>query len=124
MHMQVARTPRATLSLFLCLGLLASAAAPDPSWMKLIGGPASDRAYAVAADAAGNCYITGTIQGQNVMFGTHVAPSDGSTALYVAKFDRRGSNVWVWTTGNSDLVGRGVAVDPSGNVYVCGENRT
>ncbi|HWN94410.1 MAG TPA: SBBP repeat-containing protein, partial [Methylomirabilota bacterium] len=94
-------------------------AAPDVKWLALIGGSGSDRANAVAVDSAGNAYITGSISGTNVMFGDHLASNSGDR-MCVAKFDRKGSNVWVSTVGGTQTEGRGIAVDEDGNVYASG----
>jgi hypothetical protein len=114
---RVVRTPL----LYLTLVLLAQAAPPDAKWLALIGGSGADLANGIAVDHAGNVYTTGYIEGTNVMFGAHVVTNSGGRLMYVTKFDRFGSNVWVTTTsGNGTAEGRGVAVDQNGNVYVAG----
>jgi hypothetical protein len=105
--------------LILLFAVASHAAAPDAKWLTIIGGSGLDRATSVAVDASGNAYITGAIEGTNVMFGEHLASNFGNR-MYVAKFDRNGSNVWVTTVDGTWSEGRGVAVDQDGSVYASG----
>src|SRR3990172_4425054 len=75
-----------------------------------------DVAYAMAADGAGNVYVTG----QSVGF-SYIG-SDNVTI----KYDTNGNQVWVARyngSGNSNDIARAIAVDGSGNVYVTGVSR-
>jgi hypothetical protein len=99
-------------------------AVPDIAWFKMIGGSAVEHAWSVATDSSGHAYVTGDFQGTNLMFGEHLATQFTGTTMFVARFDRFGSNVWVSTAGGSgSLEGRGIALDGSGNVYVFGSMR-
>lgn len=77
-----------------------------------LGGADHDEGHAVAADIAGNLYLTGvtysTAQGDADVFIRKISP-DGSAFLYNADIG-----------GSSDDIGNGIAVDPSGSVYVGG----
>ena len=71
----------------------------------------SDYGWDVAVDGSGNnIYVTGSMW-----------MADGYYELVLLKFDSSGGLVWQETWGGAyDDHGRGVGVDPSGNVYVTG----
>jgi len=63
--------------------------------------------HGIAADAAGNAYVTGTI---------------ASTTAFVMKLDPTGARLWIQTFMGGPLsAGWGVAVDKSGYIYVTGD---
>lgn len=94
--------------------------AGNPIWAVKAGGPGVDRANAIAADNAGNTYITGYFQG-NATFGSINVTGAGWEA-YAAKINSSGNFVWVTTFGGPfGDIGHGIAVDNSGNVIVTGE---
>src|SRR5271166_1839163 len=72
----------------------------------------------IAVDSANNCYVTGS--------GT-IVPTSGayqvkkSSGMYVVKLDPQATVVWATYLGGSgnDIPG-GVALDPSGNIWVAG----
>ena len=91
----------------------------DPSgtqqWAARYNGPASDsdQASAIAVDASGNVYVTGS------SIGTTWPDYDYATI----KYDSSGQQQWVarYSGPGNDLdFGNAIAVDPSGNVYVTG----
>jgi hypothetical protein len=87
----------------LCLSALA--------YSTYLGGSAIDGANAVAADSAGNAYVTG-YQQQGL---------SGNRVAFVAKFNADGSLAYEKTLGgNYDTFGDSIAVDGSGNAYVLG----
>ena len=74
----------------------------------------SDRATAMAVDAAGNVYVTGSSQ-------VGEANSDYATI----KYDANGNQLWVSTyngTGNGGDGASAIAIDADGNVYVTGQS--
>jgi len=91
-----------------------------------------DSGYGIAVDPSGNAYVTGSTQGGfpivNALQPTPgnspplgPNPSIGNSA-FVTKINPQGSAL-VYSTylgGNSNTVGQGIAVDPSGNVIVAG----
>jgi len=99
-----------------------------------IGGTGQDGVYDTATDAAGYSYVTGEFSG-TVDFDlsqTHVGDSDiltarGSRDAFVAKYAPDDSLVWVQRMGgdavqaNYSDIGRSIALDSLGNVYVAGE---
>ncbi len=90
-------------------------------WVRQAGGSADDYARAVAIDADGNCYITGSFQSPTVDFGGESVKRNSDSEIYVAKFDANGKVLWVRQAGgNGGGSGNGVAVGADGYVYVCG----
>lgn len=92
----------------------------DAAWVRRYSGPAkhSDRAYAVAVDACGNVYVTGS-SSQDSSY-----PSD-DTDYATIKYDIDGRRLWVRTYDGLDedwnMDGAcDIAVDSSGNVCVTG----
>ena len=103
-------------------------------WARTWGGTyavgAGDNGYGTTTDDEGNIYVTGVFR-STVDFdpgsGTENRTSYGADDIFLSKFDISGTFQWVQTWGgnwNSTEtqadVGRSVAVDDSGNVYVTG----
>ena len=88
-----------------------------------LGGSSTDPAFAVAADVAGNTYVTGTTASENfpVTAGAFDSSLNGVYDAFVAKFRPDGTLAWsTYLGGDGDERGHGIAVDASGNVYVTG----
>ena len=91
-----------------------------------IGGAADDRGNAIAIDASGNAYVTGSAGSYD--FPVAVGPDlsfnnqSGGTDAFVAKINAAGTGLvycgFIGGAGND--VGSGIAVDSSGNAYVTG----
>jgi len=82
------------------------------AWQETWGGTSDDYGYGVAVDGSGNIYITG----YTISFGA------GVWDVVLLKFDSSGGLVWQETWGGTNTdVGRGVAVDGSGDVYFVGQ---
>ena len=84
-------------------------------WVARYNGPESqtDRAYAIAIDTSGNLYVTGY---------SFVTPTDCDYATI--KYNNLGEEQWVVRyngPGNGIDVGKAIAIDSTGNVYVTGE---
>jgi Beta-propeller repeat len=79
----------------------------------------SSSATSVAIDAGGNVYIAGIT---NATLSTNVdAPFTGGDVL-VAKFSSTGQKLWDKTIASTGAeYARGIAVDPTGNVYITGQ---
>ena len=94
-----------------------------------VGGSASDIAYAIAVDAAGNAYITGSTSSTNFPTTSGVvqpqwgnAPFSSFGDMFVTKLNPAGSAL-VYSTflaGYSLTTGYGIAVDSSGAAVVVG----
>ena len=100
---------------------IARVAAGRVVWAVDHGGAKDEIVNAVATDAAGNIYITGTMTGP-ASLGSRTLPHEGGTDLFVAKYDGDdGRHIWskaFGSTGND--VGAGIAVAESGDVLVTG----
>ncbi len=90
-------------------------------WARLGGGSLVDRGYGVAADAAGNCYVTGHYQSTDAEFSGARLVNRGEYDVFVAKYDPSGKLVWISTAGGTGYdYGHGIAVDALGDVVVSG----
>ena len=69
-------------------------------WANGAGGASSDRGRAIATDALGNCYTTGSFVG-TVTFGTTSLASSGSDDIFIAKLDTYGNWIWVKKAGGA-----------------------
>ncbi len=95
---------------------------PAWSWAEGAGAGSDQRGYAIAADINGNSFTTGYIKGSNNSFGSNQVSAVGGDDAFLAKYDVNGNNIWVTRIGGAgDDYGYGVAIDASGNSYVCGK---
>ncbi len=99
----------------------------DFVWAKRIGGTSVDFSNDIATDANGNTYTTGYFRG-TVDFdpGTDTFNLTSlDDKFFICKFDAEGNLLWAKTSGGSDNgssqnLGKGIATDSYGNVYVTG----
>jgi len=93
-----------------------------------IGGTANDSAWDVAVDASGSAYVTGTTASDQSTFPVKVGPDltyNGARRwgdVYVAKVHPQGSGLVYcgYIGGATDDLAGAIALDVSGNAYVCG----
>ncbi|SHI59923.1 hypothetical protein SAMN02745146_1142 [Hymenobacter daecheongensis DSM 21074] len=90
-------------------------------WLRSAGSASLDYGGGLAADAAGNTYLTGSVS-LAATFGTQTLPTvGGEEDLFVAKYDTQGNALWARRSGGSDSErGAAVAVDAAGRVAVTG----
>jgi len=102
---------------------------PVLSYSTYLGGNGNDVGHAIAVDSTGNAYVTGVTSSTNFpsASGGPIQPSlRGSDDMFVAKLNVSGTAV-VYTTylgGSGSEIGRAIAVDSTGNVYVTGETNS
>jgi len=80
-------------------------------WQRSLGGTGNEVGYGIAVDSNGNVYVTGYTASQGA----------GGNDVLIAKYSTSGAIQWQRSLGGlNDDIGRCIAVDPSGNVYVGG----
>ena len=99
--------------------LLACVCARAASYTTYIGDANQYQVSAIVADATGNTYITGS----RVIVPASISPHRGAvTDVFVSKLDPSGNLTLLATfSGKGTDQANGIAVDPSGNIYVVGE---
>jgi hypothetical protein len=103
--------------------------APAESWVARYDGPdnADDCANAVAVDAKGNVYVTGSSGYYSGYYHLYGKPdgTDGRYDYATVKYDSNGKQLWA-ARYNGRLNGwdepSAIVVDGSGNAYVTGES--
>jgi len=75
----------------------------------------------IAADNAGNVYVTGYFQSSTITFGSITLTSVGGGDIFLAKYDPSGNVLWAKSAGGtgSDMA-NSVALDNAGGVYIAG----
>lgn len=87
-------------------------------WAKQMGGADRDRAFAVALDAAGNPYISGSTR--NSLDG----PNAGDYDAFLTKFDPAGNITWTRQLGTSAADhSASIAIDDLGNAFITGQTQ-
>lgn len=118
--------------LFGCLVFSHAIAQVNYKWVKSISstGLGNDKGYSIAVDDSGFVYVTGS-------FGGGIAPADfnpfgtpvplvggGAFNCFFAKYNANGDCVWAKTLDASNTssgsLGKSIAVDTAGNVYLAG----
>lgn len=91
-------------------------------WAKSAGGIGGDWSRDVTIDKYGNIYLTGHFTGQ-VVFEADTINAQGSTDIFVAKYDSIGNQIWVNNLGNanSNNYANSLSNDSIGNVYITGK---
>lgn len=101
--------------------------AQDFDWAKNAGGISEDIGYSISTDASGNSYLIGSFK-ETASFGIIQLVSYGNSDIFIAKYNKNGSCLWVKKAGGiSDDIGRDIFIDANGNIYVTGffkENAT
>lgn len=94
-------------------------------WTSSAGGDRTEAALGIAVDSNGNSYITGWHNSVLFSFGTYYtnATGQGTTNLFVLKYDASGNKLWIMGGGNgpyNDTQGRDILVDGAGSIYITG----
>ncbi|AWV99555.1 SBBP repeat-containing protein [Arcticibacterium luteifluviistationis] len=89
-------------------------------WVESAGGAFNDIGRSIAVDGSGNIYVTGSYENDLYAGGLYIYTS-GGIDVFIAKYDASGNSQWLRTGGGPSFdVGRSVATDTSGNVYITG----
>jgi hypothetical protein len=89
-------------------------------WSKVYGGSGEQSAEAVAMDSAGNVLVTGHTN-ETFKIGSIQLTHKGNWDAFHAKFDSKGEPVWAFSVaGSSEDMGRGVAVNSTGDAFFTG----
>ncbi|HEU5179229.1 MAG TPA: PKD domain-containing protein, partial [Candidatus Polarisedimenticolia bacterium] len=101
-----------------------TAASGQHLWSTRLGGSTlSDSVIvnAVVADASGNVFIAGQLEGR-VTVGGAALSSTGDKDIFIAKYSSSGAYQWSRSFGSTGSdIGYGIGVDSSGNVVVIGQ---
>ncbi len=98
---------------------------PNGAWLWAVqagGAGGADLGHGLSVDDLGNVYIAGYF-GLTATFGATTLVSSGSNDIFVAKLDTNGGWLWAVKAGGTgtDINWLGsIALDPAGNVFVCG----
>jgi Beta-propeller repeat len=85
-------------------------------WVKQFGTGTADSGKGIALDSSGNAYVTGNTYDAFAGY-----TNAGIADTFIAKYNSSGTEVWIKQFGTSeDEVGKGIALDSKGNVYVTG----
>ena len=90
--------------------------------MNEIGCSCTVEAFAIDVDSSGNAFVTGRFHGGTVSSGTLIlAPSGGSSDIFVVKYNNSGVGLWALSAGSTgNDRGFALSLDYSGNAYVGG----
>ena len=92
---------------------------PVYQWHTFHGSSSGDIGGGIAVDSSGNVYVAGY---SNAAWGTPLNAHNGSMDIVVVKLNGSGAYQWHTFYGSSSEEdwGQGIAVDPSGDIYVTG----
>jgi beta propeller repeat protein len=109
-----------------------NASGSDLDYLTYLGGTAGEYGYGTAVDGSGNAYVTGWTLSENFPVTNNAFQKSlaGSADAFVAEISASG-DVLLYSTylggaegGGLGDVGRGIAVDTSGNAYIVGETNS
>ncbi|MEY2409213.1 MAG: hypothetical protein QOF48_1883, partial [Verrucomicrobiota bacterium] len=106
---------------------------PDGSGLSYsiaFGGKKADQGWAIAVDAAGRAYVTGSTDSTNFPVVNATTPqqmaSAGKTDVFCAEIDADGASLLfsIYLGGKKRDLGYGIAVDGAGSVYLTGRTES
>jgi hypothetical protein len=91
-------------------------------WARSIGGSADEKSYAVATDAAGNVYVSGSYYSPVITIGANTYTNAGTVAdIFLVKYDINGNVLWSKSEGGPGVeIPFALYVEPSGSMVVAG----
>ncbi|GAB3835801.1 SBBP repeat-containing protein [Hymenobacter jeollabukensis] len=91
-------------------------------WVRQLGSAGPESGQAVAVDAAGNVYVTGSFNG-TISLGNNLSltgsATSGSRRLFVVRYSPQGTAEWAQQSANSGT-GSGLGFDAAGTLYLTG----
>ncbi|HLY17759.1 MAG TPA: SBBP repeat-containing protein [Bryobacteraceae bacterium] len=103
-------------------------AAGRVAYATFLGGTGLNSGTAIAADAAGNAYVTGFTDASDfpVTYGAYQINNSSSYDVFVAVLNPSGSSILsaTYLGGSGSDIGYGIALDGSGNVFVAGSTNS
>ncbi len=95
-----------------------------PSWVNSISSNAKDEAFDLTTDTLHNYYVTGRFSGVadvDPSAAVFNLSSNGSTDIFVAKYNSLGNLLWAFSIGGSNIDGsQAIKVNHSGEVIITG----
>lgn len=99
----------------------------DLVWAKQFGDTEADAARGLAISDDGFVYVVGEFEGimeVNTGNGNETLASAGNRDAFIIKYDLNGNYIWsVAIGGGADDAAFAIALDPSGNPFICGQFR-
>jgi hypothetical protein len=87
----------------------------SPLWSKTLNAPGGVLGLSVDTDGSGNSIIIGEVSG-----GQQIVGSSETGAVFAAKYDGAGNQLWLRQFGSMNDYTRDIAVDELGNSYIVG----
>jgi len=110
--------------LLVCIFSSISLSAQVLAWANQLGGTLAESANAMATDARGNVYVTGSFEGTadfDPGSGIYNLTAGGSRDIFVAKLDANGNLLWANRFGSANWdEGKAIGISPLGYVFVAG----
>ena len=90
-------------------------------WVNGEGGFYDDTALGIAADGAGNVFVTGHFHSPSITLGSYTLSNNGIGDVYIVKYDATGNVVWATSAGGiSDDGSSSLALDITGSIVITG----